>query len=109
MRDQRDLFGTPAHHLVRREGPDTSREAAELLDSAKLEGLVFRTVWKIAPCISDEVRAQHPGTCYSSITARFRALLDKDLIIDTGVRRQGRSGRLQRVVDINPELRKIKP
>jgi len=35
---------------------------------------------------------------YSSITARYRSLLDKGFIVDTGERRKGQSGRAQRVL-----------
>jgi len=38
------------------------------------------------------------GFPYSSITARYRALLDKGFIEDTGERRKGRSNKNQRVM-----------
>jgi len=34
------------------------------------------------------------------VTARFRSLLDKGYIVDTGLTRPGKSGRQQRVVKI---------
>jgi len=39
----------------------------------------------------------YPNYPYSSITARYRALLDKDLIEVTGVKR-GKFGRNQRIM-----------
>lgn len=62
--------------------------------------MVYEAIRKFGPegCISDEVLAMYPGYPYSSITARFRALLDKGFIEDTGLRRPGRSGRNQRVL-----------
>jgi hypothetical protein len=48
-------------------------------------------------CISDQILEMYPQYPYSSITARYRALLDKDLIEVSGVKR-GRFGRNQRIM-----------
>ena len=79
---------------------DTSREAYHSINEPRLEGLVYRTIYEFGHqgCISDEVREKHPDLAYSSITARYRKLLDRGAIIDTGRRRPGNSGRNQRVV-----------
>jgi len=66
-------FGTIWKKLVRRNDPHTSQEAAK------------------------SVKTSYP---YSTVTARFRSLLDKGYIIDTGFTRPGRSGRKQRVLII---------
>jgi hypothetical protein len=101
---QMKLFGltaaTDPKTLVRRNDPDTSHDAANKVDTSKLEALVYRTIGSFGEtgCISDEVRECFPDLPYSSITARYRALLDKGLIEDTGLRRAGRSGRNQRVL-----------
>ena len=97
-------FGTDPHKLVRTNDPDTSHQAAQSVDTTRLEDLVYATVARFARrgCISDEVRALHPDTPYSSITARFAALMEKGYIVDTGVRRQGASGRNQRVLVAKP-------
>jgi hypothetical protein len=94
-------FGTPAYKLVRRDDPDTSHEAAESVDTKRLERLVYETI-SVYPdgCIQDEVLAMHPGKPYSSITARFRALLDKGYIQETGFTRPGKSGKKQRVLKV---------
>ncbi len=65
--------------------------------------MVFNTIRSFGPlgCTSDDVRAQHPNRPYSSITARYKALLDKGYIVDTGGRRAGRSGRMMRVMVAN--------
>lgn len=96
-------FGTPPKFLYRKEGPDTSRESAEQVDSTRLERLVFETIRSFGQqgCISDEVRDRNPGYPYSSITARYKALLSKGYIIDTGERRIGKSGRKMRVMKSN--------
>lgn len=79
---------------------NTSREAYNSINTARLEGLVYKTIYGFGSdgCISDEVRGKHPDLAYSSVTARYSKLLDKGVIIDTGRRRPGHSGRNQRVV-----------
>jgi hypothetical protein len=97
-----DKLGTDARKLVRREGPDTSRDAAYSIDTTILEGKVYAAICGFGArgCTSDEVRAlpQFGEMAYSSVTARYRALLDKHLIVDTGERRRGASGRSMRVM-----------
>ena len=99
MKDSMDrFFGTEAFKLVRKEDPTTSHQAAQAVDSTKLEQMVYEAI-KSHPegCISDEILEMYPNYPYSSITARYRALLDKDLIEVTGVKR-GKFGRNQRVM-----------
>ena len=92
------FFGSPAFKLVRREDPTTSHQAAQAVDSTKLETLVYEAIKGFPDgCISDEILEMYPNYPYSSITARYRALLDKDLIEVTGVKR-GKFGRNQRVM-----------
>lgn len=95
-------FGTDPKYLVRKDSPDTSHEAAEYVDTSRLEQMVYEAIkgFGARGCISDEVRAKFSGYPYSSITARYRALLDKGFIEDTGQRRQGQSGRNQRVMRV---------
>lgn len=98
----RPSYGTPSHKLVRANDPDTSHAAAQSVDTTKLEEMVFIAInsFGAAGCIQDEVLARFPGYPYSSVTARFKALLDKGLIVDTGERRPGRSGRGQRILRV---------
>ena len=92
------FFGTPAFKLARREDPTTSHQAAQAVDTTKLETLVYEAIKGFPDgCISDEILAMYPQYPYSSITARYRALLDKDLIEVSGVKR-GRFGRNQRIM-----------
>lgn len=97
---QGNLFGTEPRKLVRRADPDTSHEAAEHVDTSRLEAMVYAAILSFGPkgCISDEVRARYGKYPYSSITARYKALVDKHMIFDTGDRRAGASGRNQRVM-----------
>ena len=92
------FFGTAPFKLVRNQDPTTSHQAAQVVDTTKLEQMVYEAI-KSHPdgCISDEILAMYPNYPYSSITARYRALLDKGFIEVTGVKR-GKFGRNQRVM-----------
>ena len=92
------FFGSPAFKLVRKEDPTTSHQAAQAVDSTRLEQMVYEAI-KSHPdgCISDEILEMYPNYPYSSITARYRALLDKGFIEISGVKR-GKFGRNQRVM-----------
>ena len=99
MKESMDrFFGTEAFRLVRKEDPITSHEAAQGVDTTKLEQIVYEAI-KGFPngCISDEVLEALPEHRYSSVTPRYRALLDKGFIEITGTR-VGRSGKQQRVM-----------
>jgi len=92
------FFGSPAFKLVRKEDPATSHQAAQVVDTTKLEQMVYEAI-KSHPegCISDEILEMYPNYPYSSITARYKSLLDKGFIEVTGVRR-GKFGRNQRIM-----------
>ena len=91
---------TDPHTLHRTDGPDTSVDAAYSIDPSRLEKMVYKVIHGFGErgCISDEVRAKLPHLSYSSVTARYRRLLDRSHIVDTGQRRPGSSGRGQRVM-----------
>ena len=92
------FFGTPAFKLARREDPTTSHQAAQAVDTTKLETMVYEAINGFPEgCISDQVLEKFPQYPYSSITARYKSLLDKGFIEITGTR-VGRSGRKQRVM-----------
>ena len=99
MKDSMErFFGTEPFKLVRKEDPTTSHQAAQAVDSTKLEQMVYEAI-KSHPdgCISDEILEMYPNYPYSSITARYRALLDKGFIEVTGVKR-GKFGKNQRIM-----------
>lgn len=77
---------------------DTSEAALASIDITKLERIVLTAIQSFGKrgCISDEVLLGLPGYRYSSITARYRALIDNGLIEIIGTRK-GVSGRQQRV------------
>ena len=92
------FFGTPAFKLVRKEDPTTSHEAAQVVDTTKLEQMVYEAIKGFPEgCISDQVLELFPQYPYSSITGRYKALLDKGFIEIVGVK-VGRSGRKQRLM-----------
>ncbi len=92
------FVGTAAFTLARREDPTTSPQAAQAVDTTKLETLVYEAIKGFPDgCISDEILEMYPNYPYSSITARYRALLDKGFIEVTGVKR-GKFGRNQRIM-----------
>ena len=92
------FFGTAPFKLVRNQDPTTSHQAAQAVDTTKLESLVYEAIKGFPDgCISDEILEMYPNYPYSSITARYRALLDKGFIEVTGVKR-GRFGRNQRIM-----------
>lgn len=94
-------FGSIWQTLVRKDSPVTSIEAAASLDSASMEQIVYEVIASFDNgCCQDEVLAKLPQYPYSSVTARFRGLLDKGYIIDTGLTKAGRSGRQQRILKI---------
>lgn len=92
------VFGTEINKLVRRDDPETSHAAAQKVDTTKLEKIVYEAIKGFPDgCISDDVLRLFPMYPYSSITARYKALYEKDLIEFEGTR-LGRSGRQQRVM-----------
>ncbi len=94
----KEKFGTPVHMLVRRDDPVTSYQAAERVDTTYLEKQVLEAIKGFPEgCIQDQVLELFPGTPYSSITARFSALLRKEYIEIIGTR-PGKSGRQQRIM-----------
>ena len=97
------MFGTTPEKLVRRYDPATSHEAAIAVDSSKLESMVYEAIknYGALGCISDDLQAMFSHLPYSSVTARYRALLDKGFIEIIGQRRckSGRNQRIMKAVD----------
>ena len=94
----KEKFGTPVHQLVRKDDPVTSFQAAEVLDTTKMEQIVLEAI-KAFPegCIADQVLESLPQYAYSTVTARFSSLLRKDHIEIVGTK-TGKSGRQQRIM-----------
>ena len=77
---------------------DTSTAALASINPTQMERTVLKAIksFGVRGCISDEVLLGLPGYRYSSVTARYRGLLDQGLITVIGTRK-GLSGRSQRV------------
>ena len=90
-----DLFDTPAYKLVRRDDPSTSHDAAEQLDVGKMEMLVYKTIQSFGKtgCISDDVLKILSHHRYSSVTARYKQLKEKGLVIVDHRKSKAESGR----------------
>lgn len=88
------------HLPARKTDPDTSKDAAEKVDTKKLETMVLHVIRNFGRdgCTTDDVCAALPNYGVQTLTPRFKPLLMKKLIEDTGERRAGKCGRKQRVV-----------
>jgi len=95
------FFGTEPKMMVRTTDPDTSIDAAEKVDTTKLEQLVYEAIAKHPDgCTSDEVMAHFPNHGVQTISPRFAPLIRKGFIEDTGERRRSSTGRSQRVMKV---------
>lgn len=86
--------------LFRRNASDTSVEAALSIEVNKLEGMVLNAIKSAGHkgMTQQELIEKFSNYSYSSITARPSALKRKGLIVDSGERRVGKSGRKQAVL-----------
>lgn len=87
-------------------GSDTSEAAAFAVDDlgpleAEVAGLIHRAGEHGMTC--SEVEEAIPYKTHQSLSARIKGLVDKDRVVDSGQRRKGASGRLQRVYVTAPE------
>lgn len=85
---QPDLFGTDPHRLHRRKAPDTSVVAAYRANTKTDEQAVFNHIRNHGPCNIKQVAARM-GKQLNQISGRITALLNKNLIEDTGDRIDG--------------------
>jgi CRP-like cAMP-binding protein len=86
--------------LFRRNASDTSVEAALSIEVSQLERMVLNAIKSAGDkgMTQQELIEKFSNYSYSSITARPSALKRKGLIIDSGERRVGKSGRKQAVL-----------
>jgi len=101
--NERDLFGTDPKTLARAGDPSTSHAAARGVDTARWERRVLEVIrgFRERGCTQDEVidaiHFKFGSVPYSTITARFKALQDKELITYKSRKRKAKSGRMSRV------------
>lgn len=101
--NQVDMFHTPSNELHRSTDCETSREAAESIDTSRMEALVYDIVLASGNygTTLDEVtqKMQKYGDFESSsISPRIAPLIRKGLLEKTGDKRKGKRGRNQQVV-----------
>ena len=90
---------TPAYKLVRNDDPSTSHAAAEQPNVTAMERIVLHAIDQFPNgCISDDVLAAIPQYRYSTVTARYKQLKEKGLVIVDDTKRKGESGRQQLVM-----------
>jgi len=98
-------FGTPARYLRRNQDPETSHEAAELVDTTKLEELVYNVIASYSQegCIGDDVvrSLQSMGHGVQTVSPRYAPLLRKNKIYRLGDKRKGNTSRKQLVMRID--------
>ena len=97
-------FGTESYKLRRNNDPSTSHEAAEMVNTTKLENIVFEFIKSFGQdgCIHEQCVAEFcPQRAYSSISSRYSGLEDKGFIYYQGDTRTGKSNRQQRVLRVN--------
>lgn len=95
----KDIFGTLPKFLHLKEAVETSVASAHAVDTKSMEKIVYEVIRTYPEgCISDDVIAELHNFSYPSITARYKALITKQLVLDTGEKRPGKSGKLQRVM-----------
>jgi predicted transcriptional regulator len=97
---QEDLFETPSYKLHRRDGETTSRQAAQSFNVSRMEKIVLAAIDSFGKhgCISDDVLEILPTLGYSTVTARYKQLKEKGLVVVDDTKRKGKSGRYQLVM-----------
>jgi hypothetical protein len=95
-------FHAPVRQIALSRGsdPSTSKAAGMSFDPTMLELEVLGAIrsFGIDGATQDDVLTKLRRISHSSITPRFRPLLNKGLVIDSGLKRKGVSGRGQRVM-----------
>jgi predicted transcriptional regulator len=91
---------TETYKMYRTDSDNTSIEAANSIDVTKLEAIVWAVIDRFGTggCIQDEVLEELSAYRYNSISNRFKALVEKNLIVRCEMTRKGKSGRSQRVM-----------
>ena len=84
--------------LARNTDPDTSHEAARIHTST-LEGMVFEVINTHGPMTTEEI-SQALKIDLQSITPRIAPLMRLGILVDTGLRKPGASGRNRRVIGV---------
>jgi hypothetical protein len=91
----------PNPGMARNTDPETSHDAAESIDTTALEQIVYEVIKQFPNgCIGDDVVKMLPEFGIQTISPRYAPLIRKGWVVDTGEKRQARSGRSQRVMKV---------
>ncbi len=85
---------------VRVTDPETAHAAAAVVDTASLEWLVVNALVGLGGRGTSEEVASRAGVDLQSITPRFRPLVRRGKVKDSGEKRKGKSGRRRIVWEI---------
>lgn len=104
-------FGTEPRKLTYTNGPDTSREAAKTVKSSQYEELAYELILArgLNGCILDELRDgfRQKAPKNTQFVNRRTGLHQKGLVVDSGLRRAGESGKQQAVYIARVLLRPV--
>jgi hypothetical protein len=83
--------------LRRNLDPFTSHQSAEKVEASRMEKIVLGVIDSFGEngCISDQVQYALAEYRYSTITARYKALKEKGLVVTDGTAIKAESGRKQ--------------
>ena len=96
-----NIFGTDPIKLFKRDGPDTSEDAAKSLDTSRLEQIVYEVACKYPNgCILEDFEKELSHMRVCSISPRISTLIEKGYLMDTGERKKASSGRNQRIIKV---------
>ena len=91
---------TEVYKLHRKDADTTSIESAEKVKVNRLEKIVYEVIdnFGTSGCIQDDVLRELHDYPYSTVTARFKALEEKNMIVRCEHTRKGKRGRKQRIM-----------
>lgn len=93
------VFGTPLRKLVRHNAPDTSHAAASRINTTRSEEAVYLLVVAAgARGVTNSEVAFALGKPIHATSGRWSALIEKQLVRDSGERRLNPTGRYERVM-----------
>ena len=85
--------------MARNTDPDTSHEAATSFEASKLISRIYSAMEKYGNwgCTGDDIENDLSDIQSSSITPRFKQMIERGMIEYSGEKRKGNSGRMQLV------------
>lgn len=99
MNDQLSFFPEPESGLARRTDPPTSHQAAARVNVKGLQAVAAEAHLKAGRRgLNGWELEQVTGIRHDTITPRLRPLINKGILVNTGVQRPGPTGVMQRVL-----------